>query len=107
MKQILAVPLMTGPLVLAACGGSPELAVPVDTMIEFETAWQCDVTRFTFADSTAIDDKQDELMARFGIEAADQARFTAMLETDADLREAVAEHIDARCPVATEEAVAQ
>jgi hypothetical protein len=107
MNRSLVVPLLTGPLLLAACGSSPELAVPVETMIRFEAEWQCDVTRFSFADSQAIDAKEEELRARFGIEAADQADFTDILAVDADLREQVAEHIDTRCPAATEEGVAQ
>jgi len=107
LMRLLFVPLLTGPLLLAACGSGPELAVPVETMIQFETEWQCDVTRFSFADSQAIDAKEDEIRARFGIEAADQADFTAMLAGDADLREQVAEHIDTRCPAVIEEGVAQ
>lgn len=104
MKRSLAIPLLIGPLLSAACGGDvPELAVPLDTMIDFETAWQCDVTRFSFADSQAMETREGELRARFGIEPADQARFSTMLAGDADLREVVAESIDTRCPAAIDE----
>lgn len=107
MKRLLFHPFLTGPLLLASCGGNPELAVPVETMMEFETAWQCDVTRFSFADNQAIEAKEDELRARFGIEADDQVRFTAVLAGDPDLREQLAEQIDTRCPAATGEGVSQ
>ena len=107
MKRLLSAPLITGPLLLAACANGPELSVPVETMVEFETAWQCDVTRFAFADSQAIDAKHDELKARFGIEADDQARFAVMVAESAELREAVADQIDTRCPAATDEGEAQ
>lgn len=97
------VPVLTGSLLLAGCGTGGELAVPLDTMVEFEAAWQCDVTRYSFADSQAIEAKQDEVRIRFGIDPSDHVTFTAMLAEDADLRESVAELIDSRCPALTDE----
>ncbi len=106
MIRILWLPLLAGPVLLAGCGGD-EAAVPVETMIEFEAAWQCDVTRFSFADSEAIEAKQGEVMASYGIGPSDHATFAALLDDDDELREAVAERIDRRCPTTTDEVVDQ
>lgn len=107
MVRILPLFLAGGSLCLAACADGSDLSAPVDTMIEFEVAWQCDVTRYSFADSQAIDDKQDEFLTRFGIDEADHASFAVMLSDDPELRETVADMIDGRCPAETDEAEAQ
>ena len=74
-------------------------AVPVETMIEFEAAWQCDVTRYSFADSEAIEAKRDEVMAGYGVEADRiTPTFTALLDDDDELREDGG-RTDRRCAV--------
>ncbi len=98
MLRSLSAVVLLGSLPLAACGGGQELVVPVETMIEFEASWQCDVTRYSFADAEAIEAKEQELRDRFGIGATDQATFVAMVADDAELRSALAAQIDDRCP---------
>lgn len=98
MLRSLSAVVLFGALPLAACGGGQELAVPVETMIEFEATWQCDVTRYSFADTDAIEAKEQELRDRFGVGAADQTTFVTMVADDAELREALADRIDLRCP---------
>ncbi len=88
-------------LVLPACGGA-ELTAPVETMVEFETKWQCDVARFAFASSDEIDAKREETRARFGVSAEDHKIFTDMLEDDETLRDSVAAGVDGLCPVVDE-----
>ncbi len=107
MNRLLPLPLLAVSLLLAGCGGGDDLAVPVETMIEFEAAWQCDVTRYSFADAEAIEAKQDEVRTSYGVAPADHQTFTTMLAGDAELRESVANRIDSRCPTATEEVVDQ
>lgn len=106
MFRKLSLTLLAGPLLLAACGGD-EVALPIETLIEYEATWQCDVTRYSFADSQAIESKQAEVMASFGITSADHATFTEVLAEDEELRGTVADRVDARCPVATDEVVDQ
>ena len=98
MLRSLSALVLIGSLSLAACGGGQELAVPVETMIEFEATWQCDVVRYSFADSDAISAKEQELRNRFGIAVGDQATFVTMVADDVELRDAVAAKIDDRCP---------
>ncbi len=97
MLRSLSAVVLIGSLPLAACSGQ-ELAVPVETMIEFEAAWQCDVTRYSFADADAIQAKEQELRDRFGVAATDQATFVTMVADDAELRSELADQIDNRCP---------
>lgn len=98
MFRSLSAVVLIGALPLTACGGGPGLAVPVETMIDFEASWQCDVTRYSFADADAIEAKEQELRDRFGIDATDQAAFVTMVAGDAELRSELAGQIDDRCP---------
>ena len=97
MLRSLSAVVLIGPLSLAACSGGQELVVPVETMIEFEAAWQCDVTRYSFADAGAIESKEQELRDRFGVGATDQATFVTMVAADPELRAELADQIDNRC----------
>ncbi len=72
--------------------------MPVETMIEFEATWQCDVTRYSFPDADAIEAKEQELRDRFGVDATDQATFVTMVAGDPELRSELADQIDVRCP---------
>lgn len=83
-------------LALGACAG-PTLDAPVETLIEFEATWQCDVTRFTFASVQEIDEKRDGLRDRFEVSAQDHKIFTDMVEDDADLRGQLADRVDSKC----------
>ncbi|MFV2039970.1 MAG: hypothetical protein ACC660_06990 [Acidimicrobiales bacterium] len=95
-----AAALAVGTVLLAGCASSgPQLDASVDTLVEFESEWQCDVTRFSFASPTDIDDKRDEIRARYGVSAEDHGIFVTMLSNDADLRELVATQVDTTCPV--------
>lgn len=82
-----------------ACGSSsPSLEASVDTMIEFEAKWQCDVVRFAYESADRIQDRQIQMQERFGVTADDHKIFTQMVEDDDELRSAVALRNDALCP---------
>ncbi len=86
-------------ILASGCGADdPQLEASVDTMVEFEATWQCDVTRFSFDSPEEIDEKRDQTRGRFGVTATDHKIFTDMLGSDVDLREAVASRNDQLCP---------
>jgi hypothetical protein len=94
------IPLLAllGSAALPACTrAGDELSVPLETAVELEATWQCEVTRFSFADGEAIEAKAAELRTRFGVTADDHAAFIEMLAADPGLRESVAVAIDRQC----------
>lgn len=84
----------------AGCGSSePELEASVETMVEYEANWQCDVTRFAYESPEEIDSRRDRIRDLFGVTADDQKIFTQMVEDNQELRDAVALRNDELCPV--------
>ena len=87
-------------LMAGSCSSDPELEAEVETLVEFEATWQCNVTRFSFDSSAQIDQRRDDTRLRFGVTASDHKIFTDMLEDDEDLRGTVATRNDQLCPSA-------
>lgn len=85
---------------VSGCGSSePRLEASVDTMVEFEATWQCDVVRFAYESPDQIETRQDRVRDRFGVTADDHKIFTGMVEADDELRDAVATRNDELCPI--------
>ena len=84
---------------LTSCSGSPTLEADVETMIEFEATWQCEVHRFAYESSDEIEERKASVRGRFAVTAEDHKIFTDMVEDDDELREALAMRNDELCPV--------
>ena len=95
--RILPALALVGSGLLLGCSDGTDLSAPVETLVELEAAWQCDVTRFSFEDSTAIATRAEEHRTRYGVSDDDYAIFTEMLHDDVALRESVALRIDEQC----------
>ena len=59
--------------------------------VEFEAAWQCDLTRFAFDDLSEVDTMRTEQLESYGITEDAHEDFVARLDTEPDLAEIVAE----------------
>ncbi len=97
LRRVALAPV-AGLAMLAGCGAGDGLTAPVDTLVELEATWQCDVTRFSFESADAIDTKREQIRSRFGVDEADHRRFVDLVESDAGLRDQVADRLDELCP---------
>ncbi len=61
------------------------------TLVEFEAAWQCDLTRFAFTDLSEIDTLRAELQEAQGVTDEEYDAFVTRLETEPELASLVAE----------------
>ena len=85
---------------MAGCGSdTPRLEASVDTMVEFEANWQCEVNRFAYESPDAIESRKERVRGRFSVTAQDHKIFTDMVEDDDELRDAVALRNDELCSV--------
>jgi hypothetical protein len=101
-SRSLPVLAVAGATLLLGCSSGPELTAPVETLVELEATWQCEVTRYSFEEAADIETKGEELRGRFGVTVDDHALFATMLDDDTDLRESVALQIDQQCPAGDE-----
>lgn len=102
--QISAAALAVGAVLLGGCGSSaPQITAPVETLIEFESEWQCEVTRFSFESAADLVAKRDDIRTSYGVSGEDHVTFVEMLTDDADLRAVVAALVDTTCPVDDED----
>lgn len=61
------------------------------THVEFEAAWQCDLTRFAFDDLAEIETMRAEQLEAYGLTEEAHAEFVARLDAEPDLAEIVSE----------------
>lgn len=61
------------------------------THVEFEAAWQCDLTRFAFDDLAEIETMRTEQLEAYGLTEQAHADFVARLDAEPDLAEIVSE----------------
>ena len=66
------------------------------TLVEFEAAWQCDLTRFAFDELSEIDAMRAELQEAQGVSDEDYEAFLARLASEPDLATLVVE-LNADC----------
>lgn len=59
--------------------------------VEFEAAWQCDLTRFAFDDLTEIETMRTEQLDAYGLTEEAHTEFLTRLDTEPDLAEIVSE----------------
>ena len=86
----------------SACGSDPELTASVGTMVEVESALQCDITRFAHTDADAVEDYRSTVRQRFDVSADDHRIFLDMLLDDEELRSQVSDRTDVLCPPPTD-----
>ncbi len=96
-RHLLAV--LTAAGLLGACSAEAGLGAPIDTLVELEASWQCDVTRFSFESAEKIEEKLGQARTRFGVAETDHRLFVDMVEADVALRDLVADRHDELCPV--------
>jgi hypothetical protein len=68
-----------------------ELDEVTRTHVEFEAAWQCDLTRFAFDDLAEIETMRIDQLDAYGLTEEAHTEFVARLDTEPDLAEMVSE----------------